>query len=173
MNMIANEIVPYLIVLRYALLPKQVLAFDYGADKDVYDYIQFYKENTPKVLEVARNFLGLITGKSDLTQKSFNELCDIVNPFLLSLPFLDYDELKNFEQYNPFKDFDEKELYNYFMTKEHFPNYLDPKVDEASISNIDRFNHYYNWYNNLENKSLKSLLTNYIKKIEELAKSLS
>lgn len=160
-----NVTIPYLILLRYILLPRQLLSFDYAEDKDAYSFSEFYKENKEKSLLFVNEFLDFISS-NNIGNCSFDELSYKLAQFMLSLPFLDYSEFQNLDSYNPFKDFQDEELYSYFTTTDHFPSQLDSHED-IHLGFVDDYERYYDWYNRIEDKSLVHLITLYKEKLEQ------
>lgn len=165
-----NTTIPYLILLRYILLPKQLLSFDYAEDRDAYSFSKFYKENKESSLLSVNEFLDFINGKN-IGNCSFNELSFRLAQFMLSLPFLDYSEFQNLDLYNPFKDFQDEELYSYFTTTDHFPLQLNPNQN-IHLGFVDDYKKYYDWYNNIEDKSLIHLIVLYKEKLKKFYDSM-
>lgn len=158
-------IIPYLIVLRYALLPKQALAFIDSSIHDLYSYSRFYEKNAPASLASAKKLLNFLDNTEAVESSSFNDLCKRLSEFVVSLPFVDQDEFRNIDEHNPFNDFGQDVLYRYFHGSGHVPAYLDQTSDDACLFFLNDSYKYYDWFNHIEDKAIKNILNIYIEKL--------
>lgn len=147
-------------VVRYAILPKQVLAFDEAYQKDSYDYKQYFLAHSS--LESFEKFRKWLTS-GEVMNVEYLEASHILLSWLKEIPFLDFGCM----DMNPFDDFEESELFS-FLNGEHIPDKLDTdEIDEFMFSWRD-LSAYVKWFNELENKALPSLLELYISLIDSL-----
>jgi hypothetical protein len=74
--------VPCLIILRYAILPKQVLAFIDSEIHDLHSYNAFYEKNGMDFLCSAKRFCCFVEGVENIRSIGFYDLCVKLSEFL-------------------------------------------------------------------------------------------
>lgn len=170
------KVVIYLILLRHALIPKQLVSFDYGEENDIYLFSMFYMEHKHESIAAANAFLEFIRSYYNYKEIHFDTLCDKLIGFMLSIPFLDHSELQCLDSYNPFKDYGDgdycnKLLYGYFRSCGHIPYALEPDRDFLYVAFEKTHQKYFDWYNSINCKSLENLLCLYIEKLEQVSET--
>lgn len=148
-----------IILLRYALLPRQLLSFDEAYTKDLYDFNTAYSDNKTEIIQSAKSFCYFLQDKPN--EKSYLQQCTAIINFVSTFPFLDVSDFSDFNKYNPFDDFDKTEVQSYFNGF-HCPSSLDSENDDASIFYAPGQEKCYKWYNNLKDKTTYGLLTKYL-----------
>lgn len=144
-------------IIRYVLIPKQLLSFDEAYTKDSYEFKNwFLSKNSEYSIIKCEKFLEFFTDLRDLGLNYF-EKCKRIVAFLESMPFIDCSSFGDLNSYNPFDDFEELEVDNYLLGQ-HIPIELDSESDEASIFYAENPEKYYDWYKNLTDKSFFGIL---------------
>lgn len=145
-----------LIVLRYALIPKQLLAFEYGYSKDAKEFDDWFVAGASEVARAIRTFLTFLEERKVST--TYSDKTNAIIAFSETLPFmaLQFSSL----EFDPFEDFLSEEVDEYLDGK-HVPKFFDPEIDDCSIFYVENPEYYYAWYNEIPDKSLKNLLTMY------------
>ncbi len=148
-----------LAVVRYALLPRQLLSFDYAYAKDCYEFEKYFSTAIESCLTQAHVFLGKL--ESGIADASYVDKCESIVAFVRTLPFVDASEFTDLAEHNPFDDADGDELDSYLMGQ-HIPPQYAVNQDEASIFYAGSPKTYYEWYNDIEDKTLPGMLRLYI-----------
>ncbi|MBR9729659.1 hypothetical protein ACFOD0_08880 [Shewanella intestini] len=161
-----KDILVKLALVRYVLMPRQLLAFDEAYGKDSYEFNNFFLANKDNSITVASQFLNQIETKG--IALIYEGKCRDILEFVVSLPFVDTSSFSDLNSYNPFDDFEAQDVDGYFIG-DHFPNELDEEEDDASIFYSDSPEKYYRWYNEKKDKSLVGLLSLYIALLKELS----
>jgi len=156
-----------LALIRYALLPKQLLAFDEGYCKDSHEFNIYFSSQVQKTVSLAAACEFVTQISPSIGDISYQAKCQTILNFIDSLPFLDTSSFTPLDDYNPFDDFESEEVDEY-LAGGHIPDTFELGEDEASIFYADLPDDFYRWYNQLEDKSLISLLYVYKFLINEL-----
>ena len=156
-----------LALIRYALLPRQLLGFDEGYCKDSHEFNVYFSSQAETTASLTATYEFLAHLGTDIENIGYQEKCQLILSFVGRLPFLDRSSFVSLDDYNPFDDFDCEDVNDYLIGK-HIPAGFESEEDEASIFYADSPDDYYRWYNQLEDKSLTGLLYVYASLIKEL-----
>jgi hypothetical protein len=160
-----EDILVKLTLVRYALLPRQLLAFDEAYGKDCHEFRSYFFTNSDSCLKAAQQFLEKI--ESGTVGETYIDKCVSVVAFARSLPFVDSSSFVDLSVYNPFDDFESYELECYLLGQ-HIPEEYEVEEDEASIFYSSSPELFYDWYKHLENKTLTGLLRSYIELLQKI-----